>query len=205
MLVWLAMFPARHIGIAASLCAVALALAKDAPALAAEPGAWVLAGSAGYTQARARISNGDSNGDGARWTPGLRLAAEGLYGLDEAWSLRMSLAAGWQFAAAEGSRPGGTVRTLSGGAGVVYAVDVLRVVPFVEAGLALAHASRPLRDPGAFLGLEVGGGAAYLVDRRWSLSGILRLHHLGVRLGGGPGPASSPLVLALGLRLERLL
>jgi hypothetical protein len=186
---------ARHIGIAATLCAATLTPALTREARATDPGAWVLAAGAGYAQARA---------DG-RWAPGWQLSAEGLRGLTEAWALRGSLAGSWHPVDASGTAPGGRVRTLAAAVGLVYAVDVLRVVPFAEAGLAVAHASQAVRDPGTFVGLQLGGGASYLIDRRWALAGLLRAHAFGLRPGGGPGPSSSPLVLSLLLRLERTL
>jgi hypothetical protein len=125
----------------------------------------------------------------AAWGPVVRL--EGQYGVTDSLALHAALGGSWH--------GGGPVRTLGAVAGVTYAIDVLRVVPFFEGGLAFqGQGGGP---PGrSDLGLEVGLGGEYLLDRSWALAVAGRVTYLPVHLSGSGGTAS---LLSLGLRLGR--
>jgi hypothetical protein len=83
-------------------------------------------------------------------------------------------------------------------AGGVAAFDVLRVVPFVELSLVVAHFSGGAMGPRA--GAELGVGADYLLDRRWSVGGVIRGRLLPVPLDAQEGSLlpSGAMVVRLG-------
>jgi hypothetical protein len=175
---------------------LALLLVTGAAA-ADEPGQWVAA--AGMGGAVMEI-------DG-RWRPGFQAGAEARLGLAPAWALRgavhHSAHPDWGAVAVSSPRPIGTIRATTAALGLVYAWDVLRVVPFGELGLAVSRLGGGVRQPGTFLGPQLGAGASYLLDRRWALAGVLRYQHLGLALGDGYALADAPSMLAAVLRLER--
>jgi hypothetical protein len=94
------------------------------------------------------------------------------------------------------------VRASVASAGFSLAWDVLRIIPFVEAGAALADLRGGVTR-GRYLGFEGAAGVEYLVDRRWSVAGIARYQYLPVRLAGGKTADPSPGVLTVGLRLSK--
>jgi hypothetical protein len=172
---------------------MALMVATPAPALAAE-GEGLAAVGAAFVTARA---------DG-RWAQGAGVSATGQYGLDDTWSLRAALSGSWHPVSADALRPGGQIRALGFSAGVTYTLDVLRVVPFVTAGLAVQNLSGALRDARSDLGVALGGGADYLLDRRWSLGLELAYRILPVAIAGKRAAfGGTPQLLAAGLRLAR--
>jgi hypothetical protein len=81
---------------------------------------------------------------------GAALRLEGQYGLSESVAVRGGAGA-WV----------GPTQAAALDLGVTYSLDVLRVVPFGEAGVALV---------GHGVGPELGLGGEYLVDRHWALA-----------------------------------
>jgi hypothetical protein len=132
--------------------------------------------SAGY----GRLTAGAERGDGGV----VRL--EGQYGLTESLALHGAAGVSWH--------GGAPARAVGLEAGATYAFDVLRVVPFVEGGLAFLHVSGGHRA----LGLQAGLGGEYLLDRHWGLALVARYAYLPLRLGG---LADHPGLLTVGLRL----
>jgi hypothetical protein len=130
-------------------------------------------------------------GDGAAAGAGGRIEAQ--YGVSDVLAVHAGLGASWH------DRRGGTVRALALVAGVTYALDVLRVVPFLEAGVAFLDqgAAAGRRD----LGVEGGLGGEYLIDRRWAVALVARGTYLPLRLGGGGGGRRG--VVGVALRLGR--
>jgi hypothetical protein len=172
---------------------VTLASPRRAGAAAAEE--WELGVRVGYAAAVA---------DGRR-PAGVLGGADLLYGLTDAWAARLSLASSIHPVDADVERPGGRVQATAIALGFTYAVDVLRVVPFLEAGVALGFVTGDVRDARRDLGLEAGLGAAYLLTPRWALAALVRYQHFPLRLGGAdPIFATTPAILAAGVRLARV-
>jgi len=177
----------------ACLLGLGAALLWPGPARAAE-GEGLLALGAGYAAARA---------DG-RWAHGGDLQLEGQYGLDDAWSVRAGLSAGLHPVSAEGARPEGRVQRTTLAAGVVYALDVLRVVPYVHLGLAVQNLGGAVADGRTDAGFDLAVGADYLLDRRWSLGLVARGQIFLLPLAGERGAfGGTPSALGVALRLGR--
>ena len=77
--------------------------------------------------------------------------------------------------------PGGTLLAFHAGVGVTYTVDILRLVPTIEASLGLLGTS--IKAPGGAtwtstyaFGIQLGLGLDYLVTPRWSVGAVLRYH-----------------------------
>ena len=95
------------------------------------------------------------------------------YGLDDQWtgffelspSLRLGATGAWE-------RP----FSLSAQTGLTYAVDVLQLVPFVEAGLAMRVTSRREAPQGLDLapGVSLAAGGHYFWKRRWAITARAR-------------------------------
>jgi hypothetical protein len=178
---------------AACLLALGAALLSGGRVQAAE-GELLLAAGGAYAGARA---------DG-RWAHGGQLQVEGQYGLDDAWSVRAGLELGLHGTEADGVRPGGRARRTAVAAGVVYALDVLRVVPYAQLGLAVQNLGGAVSDARTDGGFDLALGADYLIDRRWALGLVLRAQLFPLPLGGERGHfGGTPSVLAAGLRLAR--
>jgi hypothetical protein len=171
----------------------ALTAAAPTRVTAAEGEGWAAVGAV-FATARA---------DG-RWVPGGGVTLTGQYGLTDAWSVHADFAGSWHPVDADALRPGGRVRALACSAGITYALDVLRVVPYVSAGLAVQNLGGALRDARTDLGVGLGGGADYLLDRRWSLGLELGYRILPVALAGDrDGFGGTPQAFTAGLRLAR--
>jgi hypothetical protein len=157
------------------------------PALALEQDEWQLAG--GISGALAHQAGG--------FDPGAGLALEAERGLTDLWAVRASLGFDAFRPSSERWR-----QDLTLGLGTAAAFDVLRTVPFVELGLVLAW---PDLDADAGIatraGLQAGVGAEYLLDRAWSLGGVVRGRALPLALAG-PGGAGG-LVVSASLRCAR--
>jgi len=167
----------------------ALALAAPlslltAPALAVDQGDWQVGAGPAY----ALLVEHDNP------TSGLGGRIEGRYGLRDDSAVWAAVASSWHPRAAE------NVRASSASAGFSLAFDVLRVIPLVEVGPAVAELRGGLTR-GRFLGFEGAAGCEYLVDRRWSAAALARYQYLFVRLAG-TAPLS-PGVLTVGLRISR--
>jgi hypothetical protein len=118
---------------------------------------------------------------------------EGQYGVSDTLALHLTLGVSWH-----GTDP--AVRAVAAVAGVTYAIDVLRVVPFFEGGVAFLAQEGAASAPRADLGLEVGVGGEYLLDRYWALALVARVSYLPLRPSGLQG---TPSLLSLGVRLGR--
>lgn len=136
--------------------------------------------------------------DDMDWGGGV--AADVQYGLSDALALHGALGTSWFQAP---SQEAGALGTRSGVAGVVYTLDVLRVLPFAEAGVAVVSASGPYPQARLDLGLQLGLGGDYLLDRRWSLGLVAQYTYLPVELkGASRGAAGAPALVALAVRLS---
>ncbi len=75
--------------------------------------------------------------------------------------------------------PAGTLITWQASAGVVYALDVVRIVPFFEVNLGvlgtLIQTSSGISNTVNF-GAAVGVGGDYLISRRWAVGVAVRYH-----------------------------
>jgi opacity protein-like surface antigen len=82
--------------------------------------------------------------------------------------------------------PGGQLVTWHAAAGVVYALDVVRIVPFFEANIGVLGLYRstnptgnqktPTIEHAINVGASLGLGADYLITRRWSVGVAIRYH-----------------------------
>jgi hypothetical protein len=164
----------------------AAALIWATPALAVDQGDWQVSAGPAFAWLL----------EGKNPTSGLGGRLEGRYGLRDDSAAWAAVSSSWHPRAAE------SVRASVASAGFALAYDVLRVVPFLEAGAAVADLRGGVTH-GRYLGFEVAGGGEYLFDRRWSAAGTIRYDYLPVRLAGGPTADPSPGVLTAGLRLSR--
>jgi hypothetical protein len=144
--------------------AVSLLAAATARHARAEADEWRLSGRAGigsvYTDGRDPF--------------GLRGAVDGEYGLTDAWAVRLSASLSRHDVTENPTAglPGGTITTYGVFAGLTYAVDVLRLVPYFEAGLGMLSVSGAVLEPRRALGMQVAAGADYLLGPRWSVGGV---------------------------------
>jgi hypothetical protein len=158
---------------------MASALSRTANAL--DQGEWQAGVTANLT--------GGPNGKGISLGGGGRL--EGRYGITDALSAWGAVGSLWW------SADGIPLRASSASAGMTLAFDVVRWVPFVELGLAVADVGSPSHIGRTYVGGELGAGAEYLLDRRWSLAAVARVAWFPQRLSRPSGNST----LAVGLRL----
>ncbi len=147
---------------AAALAAVLL----GAPARADEK-EWVLS----LDPAASLIHVGDASGWGGGG--GLDLT----YGVTDALALRVTGAATGHVLGPTMTEPGDTLLAYYAGAGLSYAIDVIRLVPYVDVSLGLLGHAREIN--GAWqttnnVGLEIGLGADYAINRRVSVGVVVR-------------------------------
>ena len=93
---------------------------------------------------------------------------------------------------------GGRLVTYAASAGIVYALDIVRIVPFFSASIGLLGTTQPtaMGDKTALnLGVGIGLGADYMLNRRWALGAEVRYHAFLTDLG------RLPLYLTVGPRL----
>ena len=83
--------------------------------------------------------------------------------------------------------------------GFVYAVDALRVIPFVDAGLAL-ESRWAVGHARTGAGIEAGAGADYVLNRDWMVGLVVRGRW--IPLGVPRDPAGA--FVGVGLRLGRI-
>lgn len=107
---------------------------------------------------------------------------QGTYGLTDSLALQLTggalahpVALATEPGAAEMARTG-TAVFWNVSAGVVYALDIVRIVPYFEASLGLAGLSGAGPEGGTELHLllSLGVGGDYLINRTWSIGGGLR-------------------------------
>lgn len=82
--------------------------------------------------------------------------------------------------------PGGQLVSWHASAGIVYALDVVRIVPFFEANIGVLGLYRstnpsgnqksPTIEHALNVGAALGLGADYLITRRWSVGVAIRYH-----------------------------
>jgi hypothetical protein len=168
------------------------AVFSSAPVRADEPEQWVVGPSAGGAGVRVE----------QRWRYGLQIGVEGRYGLTEFWALRGAAHISWH-GGEGGSQAFPPVQTGTAVLGLAYAWDVLRVVPFAEAGVVLAGIRADLPQSGLFAGVQLGAGVNYLIDRQWAAGACLRFQHLGLGVSLDASPADAPMLLGILLRAER--
>jgi hypothetical protein len=163
--------------------AVAVLLSWAGPARGVDQGEWQVAAGPAFALLV----------QGRNATSGLGGRLEGRYGLRDDSAVWVAVGSSWHPRAAE------TVRASGASAGFSLAFDVLRIVPFLEAGAAVANL-RGAVTRGRYLGFDGAAGVEYLLDRRWSAAAVARYQYLPVRLAG---TGDNPGVLTLGLRLAR--
>jgi hypothetical protein len=105
---------------------------------------------------------------------GPAVGADLLYGLTDAWSLRGSANVGVTAVSDDpkNDRPGGIVSSYALFAGLTYTVDVLRVVPYFEAGLGAMRISGAVNETRNAIGAQAGLGAEYFLNPLISVGGI---------------------------------
>jgi hypothetical protein len=121
-------------------------------------------------QVTARV--GGANATGSPISPwGLAYGADVEYGVADAWSARLSVGtlAHPVDAVKEDMLPEGTRRAITAIVGATYTVDVLRLVPFVSAGVGLLRWSGPGESGRVTFAMDLGVGADYLLAPRWSV------------------------------------
>lgn len=94
--------------------------------------------------------------------------------------------------------PAGLLLTWHASVGVMYALDIVRVVPYFEASVGiLGVTTRTTAGAGTSLnaGAEIGLGADYMLNRRWAVGVALRYHAFLTDLG------RIPLYLTVGPRV----
>lgn len=76
--------------------------------------------------------------------------------------------------------PGGLLLTWQASAGIVYALDIVRIVPFFEANIGVLGAWIRTDDKkiqsSVAAGASLGLGADYLISRRWAVGVAVRYH-----------------------------
>jgi hypothetical protein len=119
-------------------------------------------------QVSARLGGANANGDPlASWGPAAAVDVE--YGLNDAWSARASVSLlRHPIAAVKNVSPGGSVQATAALVGATYTFDVLRLVPYVEAGVGFVHWSGAGDPSRTSLAMETGLGGDYLLTPRWS-------------------------------------
>lgn len=75
--------------------------------------------------------------------------------------------------------PGGPVTAYHAGAGITYAVDILRLVPYFDVSVGLLGLVQPTDKgpkPTFDFGVEIGLGVDYLINRRVAVGFVVRYH-----------------------------
>jgi hypothetical protein len=142
---------------AVALVALGIGVAAATPARAA---------GANELQAALRLGIGRLNVGDNPWAPVGALDVE--YGITDAWALRGSIE-GYTHAVAPDKAnaiPAGTERLGAALVGVAYTIDILRLVPYADLELGIAHIGGPLAAPRTMLVSELGIGGDYYVTRR---------------------------------------
>lgn len=173
---------------------VAVALLGASPARAAGEDEWQVSLRAGAAVARA---------DG-RHPAGGAVGAEVERGLDDAWALRAGVLSSFHPVSEKAGTglPGGTLVNLSGSAGLTYSLDVLRLVPWFQVGVAVMSQRGAVLDGTTRLGLEGALGTTYLIDRHWGIGAVAIYQFLPVDLSGGDALSWSPFVFTLAARVS---
>ena len=138
--------------------------------------AWVLesgaARAAGESEweLAARLGAQTVSVDGRKpWGPTLGLDV--AYGLSDAWALRATLDASSHSVSPvnpQDSRPVGNVNRQAALVGITYTIDVLRLVPYVDLDIGVVHIGGAVLQPQTLLAMQLGIGATWFVNRRWT-------------------------------------
>lgn len=106
----------------------------------------------------------------ARSPSGVGAAAELGYGLSDAWTVRTTVVLSAHPADADKSKmlPEGTLTVLGGFAGLRYAFDVLKTVPYLDLGLGFLWAQGAGGRSSTNLSYEAAIGFDHLESPRWS-------------------------------------
>jgi hypothetical protein len=180
--------------ITSSVVAATLTAAAPWTASAVGEDEWQLGAGGGFCQLRA---------DG-RGGPGFALRVEGQRGMSDLFALRAAVGSSWTGVAAAGARPAGWTRSFHAVGGATVAYDVLRVVPFADLGVALAHVGGTgIRDAHGALGFEAGVGGEYLVDRRWAVALIGRAQYFPIVFSAADVDVGPAHALSVVLRVGR--
>ena len=92
----------------------------------------------------------------------------------------------------------GLLTTWHASAGIVYALDIVRIVPFFEASIGVLGATTRTamgQKTALNVGAELGLGADYMLNRRWAVGVAVRYHAFLTDLG------NIPLYLTVGPRI----
>jgi hypothetical protein len=143
-------------------CLVALAVVAG-PARADE-GEWQL----GFVPAYA-VVDFDS-----RTPSGAGASVYGIYGLTDWLSLHASAIISWHPADPDKDKmlPGGTLTVLAGFAGIRYAFDLLRTIPYLDVGLGMIYADGAGQN-GRALSYQAALGFDRLQSPRWSWGAVI--------------------------------
>jgi hypothetical protein len=136
-------------------------LALPAAARAAGEKEWQLGGRTGV---------GTVSVDG-RTTWGFVAAIDVDYGLSDSWALRGTLASSLISVDKENdadARPVGKLVSSAALAGLTYTIDILRLVPYANLQLGLAHVDGAVVSPGFAFVSVLGVGADYYVTPLWT-------------------------------------
>ncbi|HEY6476104.1 MAG TPA: hypothetical protein VI456_05945 [Polyangia bacterium] len=142
---------------AVALVALGIGVAAATPARAA---------GANELQAALRLGIGMLNVGDDPWAPVAALDVE--YGLNDAWALRGSVEGYSHDVAPDKASaiPAGTERLGAALVGIAYTIDILRLVPYADLELGIAHIGGPLAAPTTMFASELGIGGDYYVTRQ---------------------------------------
>jgi hypothetical protein len=151
----------RRAPLAVFLAVLPVVMMAAGPARAAGEDEWQLA---------LRLGGGNSNGYPIQpW--GFAGALDLEYGFHEAFSARASVGmVSYPVDAVKNGPPAGTLQARTALLGLMYTVDVLRLLPYIEVSVGLLSWSGP-GAPATSFGAELGLGADYLVTPHWALGG----------------------------------
>lgn len=119
-----------------------------------------------------------------------------LRGLGDSWAARLGLQTAWI------PTSGSAVHFTTQSAGVTWAADVLRLVPFADFGVAVADIRGGGLRGNQRLGPQLGIGADYLLSRHLALTLLARGDYFALRLAGGS--ETPPTQITVGLHLARV-
>lgn len=114
-------------------------------------------------------------------SPGGGAALDVSYGITDALAIRATGAiAGHSLGKTMDFPAAGTLLAYHAGAGLTYTIDILRLVPYADFSIGLLGTSRPDGKGGQKtdneLGIELGIGVDYLVNRRFAVGVVVRYH-----------------------------
>jgi hypothetical protein len=113
----------------------------------------------------------------ARSPSGVGAFVQASYGITE--SLAVWVAASWTAHPVDADKdrklPDGTIQVVGGMAGIRYAFDVLKTVPYLDVGLGVL-AAQGAGSSGTSLAYDVGLGFDRLVSPHWSWGFVIEYH-----------------------------